>query len=120
MFTTYLRSCSLHWSRFSMYILMYVVYFIVPIEIPPVEDLMVTDQCTAITANWSVTEGPCTNLSYIVTLLSPDGGTVKGPFTTNDIDYNFTDVETLSGTFNVSVVSVDNERGASVAVIDVG
>ena len=83
---------------------------------------MVTDQCTIIRASWNITEGPCTDLSYNVTLLSSDGVMRQGPFTTSDTVYDFTDVETLNGIFNVSVVPINgNSRGASVtemAVID--
>ena len=88
--------------------------FIIPIEIPPVENLTVTDQCTTIRASWDITEGSCTPLSYDVTLLSSDGVMRQGPFTTSDTVYNFTDVETLSGIFNVTVVPINgNSRGTS-------
>ena len=91
----------------------YVHIFIIPIEIPPVHNLMVADQCTTIRASWDITEGSCTNLSYDVTLLSSDGVILQG--TTNDTVYNFIDVETLNGTFNVSVVPINgNARGANV------
>ena len=83
---------------------------------------MVTDQCTTITASWDVTEGPCTNLSYDVTLLSSDGVVLQGPFTTSDTVYSFIDVETLNGVLNVNVFINGNARGASVtetAVISV-
>ena len=84
---------------------------------------MVTDQCTTIRASWDITEGSCTDLSYDVTLLSSDGVILQGPFTTSDTVYDFTDVETLNGIFNVTVVPINsNVRGASVtetAVISV-
>ena len=84
---------------------------------------MVADQCTTIRASWDITEGSCTHLSYDVTLLSSDGVILQGPFTTSDTVYNFTDVETLNGTFNVSVVPINGDaRGANVtemAVIDI-
>ena len=83
---------------------------------------MITDQCTTIRASWDITEGSCTDLSYNVTLLSSDGVILQGPFTTSDAVYDFIDVETLNGIFNVSVVPINgNSRGASVtetAVID--
>ena len=82
---------------------------------------MVADQCTTIRASWDITEGSCTDLSYNVTLLSSDGVMLQGPFTTSVTVYDFTDVETLNGIFNVSVVPIGNSRGASVtetSVID--
>ena len=86
-----------------------------PTEIPPVENLTVTDQCTIIRASWDITEGSCTDLSYNVTLLSSDAVTLQGPFTTSDTVYNFTDVKTFNGTFNVNVVTINgNVRGANV------
>ena len=84
---------------------------------------MVTDQCTIIRASLDITEGSCTDLSYDITLLSSDGIILQGPFTTSDTVYNFTNVETLIGIFNVTVVPINgNSRGASVtemAVIDI-
>ena len=103
-----------------MCVLIYVTYFIVPTEIPPVENLTVADKCNNITVNWSITEGPCTDLSYDVTLLSSDGVILQGPFTTSYTVHNFTINETYNGTFNVSVGTVGNKRGVSVKVIDVG
>ena len=96
---------------------------IIPTEIAPVENLMVTDQCTIIRANWSISEGPCTDLlSYNVTLTSSDGDKLQG--TTSDTDYDFTNVElqTLNGPFNVTVVPINgNSRGDSVtAPSDIG
>ena len=82
-------------------------------EIPPVEDLIAIDNCTTVTASWSFTEGPCRGLSYNVTLTSSDG--VLGPFTTSDATYNFTNVETLNGMFNITVYAFnENARGTSV------
>ena len=94
------------------------------IEIPPVNNLMVADQCTTVRANWNITEGPCTALSYnVITLLSSDGVILQGPLTTSDTVYDFINVETLNGIFNVTVVLINgNARGASVtetAVISV-
>ena len=83
---------------------------------------MVADQCTIIRASWDITEGSCTDLSYNVTLLSSDGVMLQGPFTTSDTVYDFTNVETLNGIFNVNVSINNNTRGASVtetAVINV-
>ena len=81
---------------------------------------MVTDQCTIIRASWDITEGSCTHLSYDVTLLSSDGVILQGPFTTSDTVYDFTDIETFNGIFNVTVVPVNgNVRGASVTEIAV-
>ena len=84
---------------------------------------MVTDQCTIIRASWDITEGSCTDLSYDVTLLSSDGVILQGPFTTSDTVYDFTNVETLNGIFNVTVIPINrNVRGANVtemAVIDI-
>ena len=84
---------------------------------------MVVDQCTIIRASWDITEGPCTYLSYDITLLSSDGVILQGPNTISDTVYSFTDVEALNGTFNVSIVPVNgNVRGASVtemAVVNV-
>ena len=98
-------------------------YIFLCIEIPPVENLVVIDRCTNITASWDITEGPCTDLSYDVTLLSSDGVILQGPFTTSDTVYNFTNVEAFDGTFNVNVVPINGSaRGASViemAVINV-
>ena len=91
---------------------------IFPIEIPPVENLTAVDKCTNVTASWSITEGPCRGLSYNVTLTSSDG--VLGPFTTNDTTYNFTNVETLNGMFNVTVFAFnENTRGVNVTVTTV-
>ena len=88
--------------------------FITRIEIPPVENLMVADQCTTIRASWDITEGSCTNLSYDVTLLSSDGVILQGAFTTSDTVYDFTNVEALNGIFNVTVVPINgNVRRAS-------
>ena len=85
------------------------------IGIPPVENLMVTDQCTIIRASWDITEGSCTDLSYDVTLLSSDDVILQGPFTTNVTIYDFTDVEAFDGPFIVSIVPINgNARGASV------
>ena len=83
-------------------IIWYAVYII--IGIPPVENLTVADQCTTIRANWSITEGSCTDLSYNVTLLSSDGVILQGPFTTSDTVYDFTNVTRFNGPFNVRVV----------------
>ena len=84
---------------------------------------MIADQCTTIRASWDITEGSCTDLSYDVTLLSSDGVILQGPFTTSDTVYGFTNVETLNGIFNVTVVPINcNVRGAGVtemAVISV-
>ena len=81
---------------------------------------MVVDQCTTIRASWDITEGSCTHLSYNVTLLSSDGVILQGPFTTSDTVYNFTNVETLNGIFNVSIVAISgNARGASVIQMSV-
>ena len=93
----------------------------IPIGISPPDNLMVADQCTTIRASWDITEGPCTDLSYDVTLLSSDGVILQD--TTSDTVYNFTNVETLTGPLNVTVVLINgNVRGASVtetAVISV-
>ena len=91
---------------------MYVLAYF-PTEIPPVENLMAVDNCTTVTASWSITEGSCRGLSYNVTLTSSDG--VLGPFTTNDTAYNFTNVETLNGMLNVTVYAF-NEKGRGVSV----
>ena len=84
---------------------------------------MVTDQCTTIRASWDITEGPCTDLSYDVTLLSSDGVILQGPNTTSDTVYDFTNVEAFDGPLNVRVVPINaNVRGVSVtemAVVDV-
>ena len=81
---------------------------------------MVTDQCTTIRASWDITEGSCTDLSYNVTLLSSDGVILQGPFTTSDTVYDFSNVETLNGIFNVNVVPINgNARGASVTEMSV-
>ena len=88
------------------------------IEIQPVENLMVADQCTTIRASWDITEGSCTDLSYNVTLLSSDGVILQGPNTTSDTVYDFTDVEVFDGPFNVSIVPINgNARGAGVTEI---
>ena len=101
----------------------YIDMLYIIIEIPPVENLMVTDQCTTIRASWDITEGSCTHLSYDVTLLSSDGVILQGPFITSDTVYDFTNVETLNGIFNVTVVPINgNARGANAtetAVISV-
>ena len=73
---------------------------------------MVADQCTTIRANWSVPEGPCTDLSYNVTLLSSNGTKLQGPFKTRYTVYNFT-VEAFDGIVNVTIVPMnDDARGA--------
>ena len=92
------------------------------IGIPAIDNLSVTDSCTSITASWDITEGPCRDLSYNVTLSSSDGVTL-GPFTTSDTNYTFTGVDTINGTISVNVFALDNSiRGDDVtgtAVIDV-
>ena len=87
--------------------------FIIPTEIPPVENIMVTDQCASVRASWNITEGPCTGISYDVTLLSTDGETLGGPFITNDTFDEFdTVIETFNGNVNVRVVPMnDNTTG---------
>ena len=98
-----------------MYVL---ICFANPIEIPTVENLMAVDKCTNVTASWSITEGSCRGLSYNVTLTTFDD--VLGPFTTNNTAYNFTDVETLNGMFNVTVFAFnENARGVSVTFSDI-
>ena len=73
---------------------------------------MVTDQCTITRASWDITAGSCTDLSYNVTLLSFDDVILQG--ITNDTVYDFTDIETFNGIFNVTVVPINgNVRGAS-------
>ena len=69
--------------------------------ISPFESLMAVDKCTYIEVNWNITEVFCRGLSYNVTLTSSDG--VLGPFMTSSTVYNFTNVETLNGMFNVTV-----------------
>ena len=97
-----------------MYVRICIIFCIVHIEIPPVENCTVSDQCTAIKASWDITEGSCTNLSYDVTLLSSDGVILQGPFTTNDTVYYFTDTETFNGNFTATVVPINgNARGAN-------
>ena len=61
------------------------IYFIVSIEIPPVENLTVVDQCVnrTITAIWDSIERSHVHLSYDVTLLSSNGVTLQGPLTTS-------------------------------------
>ena len=98
--------------------------FFIPIEIPPVENLTVVDQCITIRASWDINEGSCTNLSYDVTLSLSNGTKIQALCTTNDSVYAFDDTETISGTFNVTVVPINrNIRGASVtrntSVIDI-
>ena len=85
------------------------------IEIPAIDNLIVTDKCTSVTASWDITEGPCRDLSYNVTLSSSDGVTL-GPFTTNDTNYNFTtNVDTINGTIIVDVFALNgNVRGGNV------
>ena len=84
---------------------------------------MGADLCATIRASWSTPEGPCTNLSYNVTLLSSDGVILQGPNTTSDTVYDFTDVEAFDGPFTVIVVPFnDNVTEASTtesSVIDV-
>ena len=100
--------------------------FIIPTEIPQVENIMVADQCTFVRASWDITKGPCTDLSYEVTLSSSDGNILQGPFTTSDTVYDFTttDIETFNGIVNVRVVPVnDNTTGVpstDVSVIGMG
>ena len=106
-------------SQYHIDMLYIYIYIYIYIEIP-VGNLMVTDQCTIIRASWDITEGSCTDLSYYVTLLSSDGVILQGPFTTIDTVYNFTNVETLNGTFNVNVVPINgNARGASITEMSV-
>ena len=108
--------CACSYNLINVHIHTYVLYtFIIPTEIPPIENLMVADQCTTIRASWDITEGPCTDLSYNVTLLSSDGVMLQGPFITSDTVYNFTDVEAFNRTFNVNIVPINgNARGTNV------
>ena len=97
-----------------MYVL---ICFANPIEIPPVENLTAVDKCTNVTASWSITKGSCRG-SYNVTLTTFDD--VRGPFTTNDTTYNFTNAETLNGMFNVTVFAFnENTRGVNVTFSDI-
>ena len=93
----------------------------ISIGIPAIDNLSVTDRCTSITASWDITEGPCRDLSYNVTLSSSDGVTL-GPFTKSGTNYTFTEVDTIIGTISVNVFAFnDNVRGSDVtktAVID--
>ena len=73
---------------------------IIPTEIPSVENLMVADQCTTIRASWDITEGPCTDLLYNVTLLSSNGEILREPSITNG---TFDEFDTVIGTFNGNV-----------------
>ena len=97
-----------------------VAYVIIPTEIPPVENLTVLDQCTIIRANWNITEGSCTDLSYNVTLLSSDGVMLQGPFTSDTV-YNFTTNVTRSNRpFKVTIVTINgNARRSSVIKMEV-
>ena len=84
---------------------------------------MVVVHCTTIRASWDITKGPCTDLSYNVTLLSSDGVILQGPNTTRDTVYDFTNVTGFNEPLTVSIVPINgNARGASateMAVIDV-
>ena len=87
--------------------------FIIPIEIPPVENLVVVDHCTTIRASWDITEGSCPDLLYNVTLLSSVDGILQGPFITIYTFYTFNNTETLTGNFTVNVTPINgNARGA--------
>ena len=87
-----------------------------------VGNLILVDQCTAVTATWDNTEVSCRDLSYNITLSSSDGVTL-GPFRTGDTAYIFTDIDIING--NISVIAFafnDNARGGDVtgtAVINV-
>ena len=109
--------------RFSLlYYVLLIKYINISIGIPPVVNLSVTDRCTSVTANWNISEGPCRDLSYNVTLSSSDGVTLE-PFTTSDTNYTFTDVDTINESITVDVFAFnDNANGDNVtktAVIDI-
>ena len=89
-------------------------YFFISLEIPVIDNLSVADRCTNVTASWNITEGPCRDLSYNVTLSSSDGVTL-GPFTANDTNYTFTGVDTINGNISVDVFAFNtNARGGDV------
>ena len=93
------------------------------IEIPSIDNLRVADRCTNVTVSWDITERPCRDLSYNVTLSSSDGVTL-GPFTTSDTNYTFTtNVDTINGTIIVDVFALNGSvREGDVigtAVVDV-
>ena len=94
-------------------------YNTISIGIPAIDNLSVTDRCTSVTASWD--EGPCRDLSYNVTLSSSDG-VILGPFTTNNTNYTFTDVDTINGIITIDIFDFNtNARGDVVtetAVID--
>ena len=64
--------------------------------------MTVVDSFSAVTASWDISEGPCRDLSYNVTLSLSDGVTLE-PITTNDTNYTFTGVDTINGNISVDV-----------------
>ena len=86
------------------------------IGIPAIDNLSITDRCTSVTASWDISEGPCSDLSYNITLSSSDGVTL-GPVTTNDTAYNFNRTDE---SISVDVFAFnENAIRGDVAVIDV-
>ena len=89
-------------------------YTTISIGIPAIDNLNVTNRCTSVTASWDITEGPCRDLPYNVTLSSSDGVTL-GPFITNDTAYNFTTNLTINGDITVNVFAFnENAMGGDV------
>ena len=85
-----------------------VSYFI---GIPPVDNLMVVDNCTSVTDSWDITdEGPCRDLSYNVLLTSLDDGVILQSVITNDTSHTFTGVEGINETLFSVNVSTFNEN----------
>ena len=110
-----------HSHVYTSYVVRYLVcvyytHYFIPIEIPPVENLMAIDKCSTVTTSWDINEGSCTGLSYNVTLSSSDGITL-GPFTTTDTAINFTITDTLNGPLNVTVFPYNGHaRGVSITI----
>ena len=81
----------------------YCIYYNIPIEIPPVENLTVVDKCANVTASWNITERHCEGLSYSVTLSSVSDGVILEQFITNDTTHTFTDTDIKAQNGNLRV-----------------
>ena len=79
------------------------------IEIPAIENLTAVDQCSFVKASWNITETPCKNFLYNVTLIHSNH-TVS--HITNSTTFNFTNTSELNGDRRVYVFAFNgNAKG---------
>ena len=78
---------------------------------------MAVDNCTSVTVSWNVTDRPCRNLSYNVSLTSHDDGVILQSLITNNTSHTFS-VEPSNELFSVSVSTFnENATGPSRTAI---